>query len=249
MVIQEMSLQGKVAIVAGDGRMWAGPVARALAEAGADIVIAARRTELIEQTASEVKELGRRAIAIPTDVTDSGQVNRMAETALSQFGKIDVLVNCANLEFAKPFLEVAEEEWHRVLDANLTSVFLCSRAVGKHMMEQKRGGIINIASGLALRGVPNCTAYCATMGGVLQLTKALALEWARDNIRVNSIGPGWFSEKVTDKVKDPLLRYIPMKRLGHPTEIGPLVVYLASDASEYVTGQIFIVDGGAIAHL
>lgn len=248
MVADEFSLQGNVAIVAGDGRDWARYIALALAEAGADIVVAARNREAAEGTAEEVRRLGRRALAIPTDVTDPPQVQRMVERAVAEFGRVDILVNGTDLEFAKPFLEVTEKEWHRVLDTNLTSAFLCTRAVGRHMLEQKKGKIINIASGLGVRGLPHATAYCASMGGLVQFTKALALEWARDNIRVNCIGPGWFSEEVGEAQQDPLLRYIPMRRRGHPREIGSLAVYLASDASEYVSGQTFFVDGGVIAH-
>ncbi|MFQ5987378.1 MAG: SDR family NAD(P)-dependent oxidoreductase [Dehalococcoidia bacterium] len=249
--MEEFSLQGKVAIVTGDGRAWSKHIALALAEAGADVVLAARNQKGIEESAQEVRRLGRRAMAIPTDVTKSTEIQRMVERAIAEFAKIDILVNGAELQFAKPFLEVSEEEWKRVIETNLTSVFLCSKAVGKHMMEQKKGRIINIASGLALRGVANSAAYCASMGGILQFTKALALEWARENIRVNSIGPGWFSEEGVSEEEakqDPLLRYIPLKRRGRPADIGSLVVYLASAASEYVTGQIFIVDGGLIAH-
>jgi NAD(P)-dependent dehydrogenase (short-subunit alcohol dehydrogenase family) len=248
MIVDEFSLQGKVAIVAGDGRAWARYIALALAEAGADIVVAARNPDAVEETAAEVRRLGRRALAIPTDVTDSRQVQSMVERAIADFGKVDVLVNGTDLEFAKPLLDVTEEEWHRVLDTNLTAAFLCSRAVGRHMLEQKKGRIINIASGLGARGLPHATAYCASMGGLIQFTKALALEWARDNIRVSCIGPGWFSEEAGEAQPDPLLRYIPMRRRGHPREIGPLAVYLASDASEYVTGHTYFVDGGVIAH-
>ena len=251
MVAEEFSLRGKVAIVAGDGRAWGQHVALALADAGADVVIAAPKKRQIEETAERARGLGQRAIAIPTDVANAAEIQQMVEQAIAGFGKIDILVNGTDLQFAKPFLDVSEREWRRVIETNLTSVFLCSQAVGKHMMEQKKGTIINIASGLALRGVANCAAYCASMGGVVQFTKALALEWAPANIKVNSIGPGWFSE---DEVgtegaqKDPLVRFIPMRRRGRPDEIGSLVVYLASDASQYVTGQTFVVDGGAIAH-
>lgn len=246
--MEELSLRGKVAIVAGDGRAWDRYIALALAEAGAEVVIAAPKPE---EAAQEVRRLGGRAVAIPVDVTKSSEVEKMVERTIAEFSKVDILVNSADLEFAKPLLEVTEEEWHRVVEANLTSIFLCSKAVGKHMLEQKKGRIINIASGLAVRGLPNSTAYCAAKGGVLQFTRALALEWARENIRVNAIGPGWFSKgEVSDEEgqQDPLLRYLPMRRRGHPSELGVLVVYLASDASDYVSGQIFFVDGGVLAH-
>jgi NAD(P)-dependent dehydrogenase (short-subunit alcohol dehydrogenase family) len=251
MIAEEFSLRGKVAIVTGDGRAWGQHVALALADAGADVAIATLKRNWVEETIERARGLGRKAVAIPSDVTNAVEVQKMVEQVVAGFGKIDILVNGTDLQFAKPFLEVSEKEWRRVIETNLTSVYLCSQAVGRHMVEQKKGAIINIASGLALRGVANCAAYCASMGGVLQFTKALALEWAPLNIRVNSIGPGWFSEDevgTEEMQKDPLVRFIPMRRRGRPDEIGSLVVYLASDASQYVTGQIFVVDGGTIAH-
>lgn len=250
MIAEKFSLQGKVAIVAGDGRVWDRHVALALADAGADVVIAAPKKGGIDETAERARGLGRRAMAIPTDVTNAAEIQKMVGQAIAEFGKVDILVNGTDLQFAKPLLEVSEKEWRQVIETNLTSVFLCSQAVGKHMMEQKKGTIINIASGLALRGVANYAAYCASVGGVVQFTKALGLEWALANIRVNSIGPGWFSEDEVgpeEAKQDPLARFTPMKRRGRPNDIGLLVVYLASDASQYVTGQTFVVDGGAIA--
>ena len=251
MVAKEFSLQGKVAIVAGDGQAWSQHVALPLADAGADVVVVGRKGKGIAEIAERVRGLGRKAIAIPANVTNAVEVRNMVKQATAGFGKIDILVNGPNLQFAKPLLEVSKKEWRRVIETNLTSVFICCQVVGKHMMEQRKGTIINIASGLALRGVANFAVYCASMGGVLQFSKALALEWAPANIRVNSIGPGWFSgEKAgTEEIgKDPLLRFIPMRHRGRPDDIAALVVYLASDASQYVTGQMFAVDGGAIAH-
>jgi len=219
MVAEEFSLHGKVAIIAGDGRAWAQHVSLALADAGADVVIAAPEKRWIEETAEQARGMGRRAMAIPTDVTNAAAIQKMVVQAIAEFGTIDILVNGTDLQFAKPLLEVSEREWKRVIETNLLSVFLCSQAVGRHMMEQKKGAIINIASGLGLRGVANCAAYCASMGGVLQFTKALALEWAPANIRVNGIGPGWFSDDevgTEEAQKDPLVRFIPMRRRGSP---------------------------------
>ncbi len=251
MVSEEFNLHGKTALVAGDSQFWSKHVATALAEAGADGVIAARNSQKLEEAAGEVQRLGRKAVAIPVDMTQASQVQKMAEQATNEFGKIDILVNAADLQFAKPFLEITPDEWHRVMEANLTSVFHCCQAVGKYMLQQKKGRIINIISCLAERGLANGAAYCAAMGGVLQLTRALDLEWARDGITVNAIGAGWFSE--TDKTgaaqEDLLLKYLPTKRYGHPKEIGSLVVYLASDATDFFSGQLLYVDGAAMAHL
>ena len=250
MVSEEFKLSGKKALVAGDGRFWGKYAAAALAEAGADVAVAAKNSKKLEEAVGEVQRLGRKAVAIPTDMTKSSQVQKMVEQAIAELGKIDILVNAADLEFAKPFLKITEDEWHRVMEANLNSVFLCCQAVGKHMLEQKKGRIINIVSCMAERGLINGAAYCVAMGGVVQLTRALALEWAREGITVNAIGAGWFSErdKTGAEQEDLLLRYLPLKRYGHPREIGSLVVYLASDATEFVTGQTMYIDGALLAH-
>ncbi len=250
MVSEEFNLRGKTALVAGDSRFWGKYVATALAEAGADVAIAAQNSRKLEEATGEARRLGRKAVAIPIDMTKPSQVEKMVEQAIGELGKIDILVNAADLQFAKPFLEITEDQWQRVMAANLTSVFHCCQAVGKHMLQQKKGRIINITSCLAERGLVNGAAYCVAMGGVLQLTRALALEWAREGITVNAIGAGWFSE--TDKAgvvqEDLLLRYLPLKRYGHPSEIGSLVVYLASDATDFISGQFLYVDGAVMAH-
>jgi NAD(P)-dependent dehydrogenase (short-subunit alcohol dehydrogenase family) len=251
MVISKFGLKGEVALVTDAGRGLSKVIALALGEAGADVVVAGGNTSAFEQIAAEVHKLERKVLTVPADVTKPQQVQNIVQRALSEFGKIDILVNCAGIEFAKPLPKVAEEEWHRVIDTNLTSVFLCSKAVGKHMLGQQKGRIVNMASGLARRGVSNSAVYCAAMGGIMQFTRALAIEWARENITVNGIGPGWFSEKVMSKEeaeKDPLIRYIPLRRKGQPTDLAALVVYLSSDAGSYVTGQTFFIDGGLMAH-
>ena len=251
MVSEAFNLGGKTALVAGDSKFWSKYVVAALAGAGADVAVAARSSPKLEEAAGEARRLGRKTVVIPTDTTSSSQVQKMVEQAVAELGKIDILVNVADLEFAKPVVEITEDEWHRVIDANLTSVFLCCQAVGKHMVPRKKGRIINITSCLAERGMVNGAAYCAAAGGVLQLTRTLDLEWARDGITVNAIAAGWMSE--TDRTgaaqEDLLLRYLPMKRYGHPSEIGSLVVYLASDTTDFFTGQLLYVDGAAMAHL
>ncbi len=250
MVSEDFKLHGKIALVAGDSQFWSKYVATALAEAGADVAIAANNHKKVKEAVEEVQRLGRKAIAIPTDMTNSSQVQKMLEQAIIQFGKIDILVNTTDLQFAKPFPEITENEWHRVMEVNLTSIFLSCQAVGKHMLNQKKGRIINLTSCLAERGLPNCVAYCAAAGGVVQLTRALSLEWARQGITVNAIGAGWFSEteKAASSQEEFLLRYFPLKRYGHPEEIGSLIVYLASDATDFVTGQLMYVDGAIMAH-
>ena len=250
MVSEEFSLNGKNALVAAYGRFWAKPVAAALAEAGADVAIATKSQKKLEEAVGEVKRLGRKAVAINTDVTQPSQISKMVEQAASELGGIDILVNAFDLEFAKPLMEIKESEWRRVVDVNLTSVFFCCQAAGKYMLPQKKGRIINVISCLAERGVANYTAYSAAMGGVLELTKSLALEWALEGITVNAIGTGWFADTETTGVdgESLLLRFLPMKRYGRPDEIGSLVVYLASDTTDFVTGMFNTVDGGTMAH-
>jgi len=251
MVSAEFGLNGKSALVAGDSRFWSKYVSVALAEAGADIAVAGKDSKKLDEAVTEVQRLGKKAVAITTDTTQSTQVQKMVEQAVAGLGKIDILVNAADLEYAKPFVDITEKEWNRVMASNLTSVFLTCQAVGKHMLKQEKGRIINIISCLAERGMINGAAYCASMGGVLEITRTLALEWGRNGIRVNAIGAGWPSETETTGAEgeEKLLRYLPLKRYGHPGEIGSMVIYLASDASDYVSGQFMYVDGGIMAHL
>ena len=172
---------------------------------------------------------------------------------MADVGSIDILVNCPDLFMAKPIEQVAESEWARILSVNLSGVFFACRAVGPRMLKQEKGRIINLASGLGERGLPNCSAYCAAKGGVVNLTRALAQEWAAQGITVNCIAPAWLED--TPGLGDPnpetnrVVRFIPMRRAGRPDEIGPLAVYLASDSAGYVTGRTIFVDGGLLAHL
>ena len=250
MVSEEFSLDGKKALVVGDSRFWGGYAATALAEAGADVAVAASSARKLEEAVAGVRRLGRKAVAIATDVTNPAQVQKMVGQVIAELGGVDILVNAADRQFAKPSLEVTIEEWHRLIEANLTSVFLCSQAVGKQMLSQKKGRIINITSCLAERGLANCAAYSAAAAGVLQLTKTLALEWARVGVTVNAIGAGWFSEtEETGMAQEELiLGYLPLRRYGHPRELGSLLAYLASDATDFVTGQFLYVDGAVMAH-
>lgn len=249
MIKDELRLDGKVALVVGLGDRGKA-LALGLAEAGADIAVAAplRRAGEIEETISGVHKLGRRAIAEPTDVTRSTEVRALVDRVLAELGHIDILVNNCLNPMAKPLLETSHEEWHRALDMNLTSVFLCCKEVGRHMLAQGRGRIINIISGLAEKGMANATVLAASQGGVLQFSRALALEWGQHNIRVSCVGLGWFGPSGEgDQAKDPMARYTPMKRRGTPEDMLGLVVYLASDAADFVTGHMHLVDGGLLA--
>ncbi len=247
MVIEEFKLMGDVAVLTGCGQNWLKNLTSALAEAGATVIVAGPQKEDIEGAAAEAGHLEQKVIPILTNLTSSREVQSMVEQVVSQFGKIDILINDLNLEFGKPFLEVTEEEWHQVMDSNLTSTFLCCKAVGKYMVNQSAGRIVNIVSGLGEKVISNGAPYCASMGGMIQLTRTLALEWARKNIRVNAIAIGWMEYNTAEAQEDLIARYIPMRRRGRHGDIAPLVLFLASNASSYVNGHICIVDGGLMA--
>ena len=249
MVPEGINLGGKVAMLVGDGGGCYPALALAMAEAGADIVMVTPSADGIEELAERVQQLGAGAMVTPAGLTDFKGLESAVAAAIARYGRIDVLVNSTDLQYATPFLEMSEDDWHRVVDAHLTSVFLCCRAAGRHMVEQGKGRIINITSVLALRGLANAAAYCASHSGVLGMTRALALEWARHGVRVNAVGVGWLSgSALAEGLSSRLERYIPMRRLGQPEDLASLVVYLASDASDFVTGAAFFVDGGILAH-
>lgn len=255
MVSGKGRLEGKVAIITGGGTGLGKSAALALAKEGANIVVAARRVEPIEQTANEVSALGRRGLAIPTDVTDSQQVNRLVERTLSEMGRIDILVNNAGIVRGQPrkaLWDVTDEEWHLGIDTNLGGAFFCCRAAGKHLVTQKSGKVINIASGNGLRGGRGDYMYGTAKAGVIELTRVLAITWAQDNVQVNCIAPGFVDvsasqpeSRTTSTARNS--EFIPVGRFGIPDDIGHLVLFLASDASDYITGGLFANDGGGLA--
>ena len=249
-VPQEWSLTGKTAIITADRRGWTPFLASALAEAGADVAIAGSDTSDRAEAVDAVERHGRRALAVPADVSQRADVESVVRQTVSAFGTVDILVNNARVDFGKPFADVSEGEWQTVMDYNVKSMFLFCQAAGERMLGQGGGRIVNIGSGLAERGLWNSVAACASQGAMHQLTSALALEWARSNIRVNAIGAGWLTTeaRTEESQRDRLVRYLPSRRKGHPSELGGLLVYLASDACDFVTGQTVFVDGGALAH-
>jgi NAD(P)-dependent dehydrogenase (short-subunit alcohol dehydrogenase family) len=244
-MLEEFSLEGNVAIIASGGYSWTKELALSLNQAGARVTVATNDREKINEITAALPE--QDVLCIPTDLTSAPEVESMVKRTVSRFGRVDALVNNLNLEFWKSLLDMTEKEWHEVIQTNLTSAFLCSKAVGKYMVAQKAGSIINIVSGLAERGVPNGTAYCASMAAVLELTRALALEWAQLNIRVNAVGIGWADKQVTKDEKDIVARYIPMQRRARAEDVTPLVEFLASKASSFMSGSLYIVDGGLMA--
>ncbi|MGD0765757.1 MAG: SDR family oxidoreductase [Dehalococcoidia bacterium] len=258
MAAEGFDLTGKKALVIGAGSSAGRAIALALAEAGAEVAIASASnsdgdTAAVGETARELAAKGRQAEARRLDATASGEVKAVVGKVTSELGRIDILVNCADLFLAKPAEEISDSEWERVLTVNLSSAFFACRAVGPQMVGQGGGRIINLASGLGERGLPNSSAYCAAKGGLLNMTRALAQEWAAHGVTVNCIAPAWMED--TPGLGDPnpetnrLLRYIPMRRAGRTDEIGPLAVYLASDSAGYITGRTIFVDGGLLAHL
>ena len=250
-VLDEFSLSGKVALLAGDGDVATPYLAMVLAEAGAKVTVVDRRQWVIKQADQMVSSMGQEAATFLCDTTDQEAVEAVVEELAAGSSKIDVLVNVFRSNHGKPLTEVDEADYQTVMDRNFKPVYLFCRSVGKRMIDQGGGRIINITTNMAERGLVNSGIYCASQGAVLQLSRALALEWGRQNIRVNVIGTGWFSTEELDSEeaqKELLVRYIPLRRKGHPRDIGPLLVYLASDACDYTTGQPIYVDGGLMAH-
>ena len=244
-VLDSFRLDGKVAVVTGGNRGLGQAFARALGEAGARVAIAARDESRSEAVAGE---LG--AFAVTTDVTDAAGVDSMLETVTAELGPVDVLVNNAGVCFHRPALEVPEEEWRSVWDVNVDAVWRCCRAVGAQMVERGSGSIVNIGSISAqIVNRPQWQpAYNASKAAVHQLTKSLAAEWAPHGVRVNALAPGYVKTEMAP-VDDPRFRPrwiedAPMQRAATPEEIAPSVVYLASDASSFMTGSVLVVDGG-----
>ena len=248
-------LSGKTAIVTGGGTGIGRQMAQGLAEAGANLVLCARKAERCEQAASELEQLGVRAIGLGCDVRDPEQVQHVVTTAVEELGGVDVLVNNAGTVWGASPEEMPLEGWQKVIDVNLTGVFLFSQAAGRVMIERGGGVIVNIASVAGLQGGPpeimNTIVYNASKGGVIAFTRDLACKWAQHGIRVNSIAPGWFpsdmSGYVLERHEERLKQHIPLGRFGGPHDLEGVVVFLASDASAYVTGHTLVVDGGESA--
>jgi NAD(P)-dependent dehydrogenase (short-subunit alcohol dehydrogenase family) len=255
--LQELfDLSGRVAIVTGGGTGIGRQMAEALAEAGADLVLCARKAERCEQAAGELAALGVRALGLGCDVRDPEQVQGVVARARDEFDRIDILVNNAGTVWGAAPEDTPLEGWQKVIDVNLTGVFLCSQAAGRAMIEQGEGGkIVNIASVAAFTGGPpevmNAIAYNASKGGVVSFTRDLACKWAQHRINVNAIAPGWFpsdmSSFVLDRHGESLLDHVPLRRFGGPEDLKGAVVFLASRASDYVTGHTLVVDGGQLA--
>jgi NAD(P)-dependent dehydrogenase (short-subunit alcohol dehydrogenase family) len=239
-----------VAIVTGASRGLGRAMALALAEAGADVAAAARSKTELEETAHLVEATGRRAIVVPTDVTAYPQMEALVRRTVEGLGGLHVVINNSGIARVSPLADMSPEDFRATVDVNLVGVFNGCRAAAAHLIAQKAGKIINVSSVLAQVGLPGYSAYAASKSGVMGFTRALAAEWARHGIQVNALAPGWFvtdmnAEAFDDpRIRERLLRDVPQKRTGRLDEIGPLAVYLASPASDFMTGQTLFLDGG-----
>lgn len=251
-MLEKLSLDGKVVVITGGGSGLGLEMVRALARAGANLSIAGRRQGPINDAAGEVKALGRDALAISTDVSDSTQVYRLIATTLEHYGHIDVLINNAGAvteNSRSPIWDISDEEWRQMIDVNLTGAFYCARAVAKPMVNQGWGKIITVASGFGLRGDRDNYGYCCSKGGIIQLTRALAFSLARYGITANTIVPGFIPTASTVPLAEMPRSgaFLPIGKLGRPENLGPVAVFLASEASDYMNGEMFTLDGGALA--
>ena len=248
-------LGGRVAIVTGGGSGIGRQMAEGLAEMGADLVLCARRLDRCQQAADELGATGVRTLALQCDVSDQVQIETVVERTVAELGRIDVLVNNAGTVWGAWPEDTPLAGWQKVVNVNLTGVFLCSQIAGRVMIRQRRGKIVNIASIAGLAGARpeliNSVAYNATKGGVIAFTRDLACKWASHGITVNAIAPGWFPSElanvVLDRHADTLHDRIPLRRLGGTDDLKGAIVYLSSAASDYVTGHTLVVDGGASA--
>ena len=270
MIPREFSVEGKVALVTGAGRGMGRAIATALAEAGADVALVSRTAAQVEETAHLVRKLGRRALPLPFDVSDESRINDGVQRVVAELGRIDILCSNAGVFLSKPVAVAADaripgwelavdnadtplraEDWRRVMDTNLNAAFHFARAVGPHMMRQKKGKVVITSSTAGTEGQSSLSAYCVSKAGLNSLTRCLASEWGAFNITVNAIAPGMIR---TDMIKpfeaDPAviahsISLVPLGRLGEPREVALLALFLASDASSYISGQVFTIDGGA----
>ncbi len=244
-------LDGQAAIVTGAGRGLGRAFAEALAQAGADLVLVARRRDDLTQTVKLVQAAGRRAIAVPGDVTDEQVAPHAVETAMREFGRLDVLVNNAGLYHMEPLEQTSVENWRRVLEVNLVGSFLFCKAVAPVFKKAKRGKVVNVSSVLGRVGVAGASAYCAAKGGVILFTRSLAVEWAPLGIHVNALAPGLFNTDMSKGVfENPelfetVMAGIPSGRHGEPADLAGTLLYLCSRASDHMVGQVLHVDGGS----
>jgi gluconate 5-dehydrogenase len=249
-VARLFDLTGKVALVTGASRGLGQYFGRALARAGADLVITSRQLDSLDAFRLEIEALGCRALPLELDVLDYASIQRTIDQAVSDFGKVDIVVNNAGCNVRRPALDVSWEDWDVVVNTNLRGPFFVAQAAARQMIPRRQGRIINIGSVTSVFGYAGLAPYCASRGGIKQLTMSLADDWGEYGITVNCLAPGWFKTKQTQVLYENnawveyLCDRIPLKRPGQPNDLDGAIVFLASDASEYVTGQTLLVDGG-----
>ncbi|MFH1068165.1 MAG: glucose 1-dehydrogenase [Candidatus Glassbacteria bacterium] len=248
--VKNFDLKGRVAIVTGASRGLGQYFGRALAHAGADLVVTSRHPETLEDFSREIEYIGRRALPLELDVSDRASIRRMAERAFEHYGRIDILVNNAGCNVRKPAAEITWEDWNLVLDTNLRGTFFVAQEAAKMMIPAGYGRIINIGSVTSVFGYAGMAPYCASRGGVRQLTMSLADDWGRHGITVNCLAPGWFKTAQSAVLYEDtewvayLTDRIPLKRPGLPSDLDGAIVFLAGESSRYITGQTILVDGG-----
>lgn len=243
--------QKKVALITGAGRGLGRSMAERFANEGADIVVVDINSEFAEDTKKRIEKIGRKCAVKITDVTNVQEVNEMFEDVIKQFGRVDILINNAGVFWDKPVHQMTDDDWNKHIDINLNGVFYCTRRVVQEMLKQKNGKIVNIASLSGKRAFPNSSAYCASKGGIINMTRELGEELASKGINVNAIGPGIFETEMTAAMradqasKEAKLKMIPKHRFGYPEEIAALAAFLCSDEAEFIVGQTIYIDGGS----
>ena len=253
MKLPMFDLTGKVAIITGGYQGIGRGIAEGLAEAGSDIVICARNYERCAEACSEIEKFGVKTLPIRCDITKTEEVKKLVSETVNEMGKIDILVNNAGVGGSeKPIIEMTDEDWDHAVSVDLKGPFLCTREAAKEMIKQGGGKIINVSSIAAFIAMANMSAYCASKGGILQLTKVMALEFIRYNIQVNALCPGYFLTPMNRKFFESeagqkiIKKNIPMGRLGNPEELKGTAIYLASSATDFMTGSAILIDGGQL---
>jgi len=252
-VLQKFKLNGRVALVTGASRGLGQGIAIALGSAGASVALVARTKASLEETAKLIEKEGSKAYVLQADISKISEAERVVRQTVEHFGQLNILLNSVGTQVRKPALEISESDWDYLIGVNLKSVYFITQAAAKEMIKVKKGKIINITSLTSFIGLPNVSIYGASKGGIAALTRQWAIEWAKYNINVNAIGPGYFKTALTaDLFKDEtraewVLSKIPLGRIGVPEDLAGAAVFLASDASDYITGQIINVDGGWLA--
>jgi len=253
MILDKFSLENEKAVVIGASRGLGKRMALTLAKAGADVIVASRSLNPLKEVVKEIEGLGKKSYAIECDINNISEIEKLHHSAMEKFSKVDILINVAGTTIRKPSTEITEEDWEKVARVNLKGMLFACKIFGKSMIENGGGKIINIASLLSFVALPERTLYTITKTGVIGLTKSLAAEWGKYNINVNAIAPGYFLTEMTKplfenrKWKEKLLQRIPFGRIGTPEDLDGAVIFLCSRASDYITGETLLVDGGFMA--